>query len=171
MRSAGPVDVGVDGEALTLPPPLHFVIRPGADGPAAAHCAKVVAPPRAPYESLPSPRWLRCGRSSSAARMGSDDRLARSRSGRGSARPATQRRSGPPAATCALQCAAFIATVKVRAADCANPPLSLVFQRLLAPSPVEESVPRPPRDVQPVRDILCGPVVSGHRRAPSPTPK
>ena len=30
MRSAGPVDVGVDGEALTLQPPLHFVIRPGA---------------------------------------------------------------------------------------------------------------------------------------------
>jgi diacylglycerol kinase family enzyme len=30
VRSAGPVDVGVDGEALTLQPPLHFVIRPGA---------------------------------------------------------------------------------------------------------------------------------------------
>jgi hypothetical protein len=24
------VDIGVDGEALTLQPPLHFVIRPGA---------------------------------------------------------------------------------------------------------------------------------------------
>jgi diacylglycerol kinase family enzyme len=30
VRSAGPVDIGVDGEALTLQPPLHFVIRPGA---------------------------------------------------------------------------------------------------------------------------------------------
>ena len=30
VRSASPVDVGVDGEALTLQPPLHFVIRPGA---------------------------------------------------------------------------------------------------------------------------------------------
>jgi diacylglycerol kinase family enzyme len=30
VRSAGPVDVGVDGEALTFLPPLHFVIRPGA---------------------------------------------------------------------------------------------------------------------------------------------
>jgi diacylglycerol kinase family enzyme len=30
VRSAGPVDIGVDGEALTVQPPLHFVIRPGA---------------------------------------------------------------------------------------------------------------------------------------------
>ncbi|HEX6757648.1 MAG TPA: diacylglycerol kinase family protein [Propionibacteriaceae bacterium] len=30
VRSAGPVDIGVDGESLTLQPPLHFVIRPGA---------------------------------------------------------------------------------------------------------------------------------------------
>jgi diacylglycerol kinase family enzyme len=30
VRSAGPVDIGVDGEALTLQPPLHFIIRPGA---------------------------------------------------------------------------------------------------------------------------------------------
>jgi len=30
VRSAGPVEIGVDGEALTLQPPLHFVIRPGA---------------------------------------------------------------------------------------------------------------------------------------------
>ena len=29
-RSGGPVEVGVDGEALTLEPPLRFVIRPGA---------------------------------------------------------------------------------------------------------------------------------------------
>jgi hypothetical protein len=28
---------------------------------------------------------------------------------------------------------------------------------------VDKSVPRPPRHVQSVRDILCGPVVSGHR--------
>jgi hypothetical protein len=33
----------------------------------------------------------------------------------------------------------------------------------VVPSPVDKSVPRPPRDVQPVRDVLCGPVVSGHR--------
>ena len=30
MRSAEPVEIGVDGEALNLQPPLHFVIRPGA---------------------------------------------------------------------------------------------------------------------------------------------
>jgi diacylglycerol kinase family enzyme len=30
VRSAGPVEIGVDGEALTLQPPLRFVIRPGA---------------------------------------------------------------------------------------------------------------------------------------------
>jgi hypothetical protein len=30
VRSAGPVEIGIDGEALTLQPPLHFVIRPGA---------------------------------------------------------------------------------------------------------------------------------------------
>ena len=30
VRSAGPVEVGIDGEALTLQPPLRFVIRPGA---------------------------------------------------------------------------------------------------------------------------------------------
>jgi diacylglycerol kinase family enzyme len=30
VRSGGPVEVGVDGEALTLEPPLHFVTRPGA---------------------------------------------------------------------------------------------------------------------------------------------
>jgi hypothetical protein len=33
----------------------------------------------------------------------------------------------------------------------------------VVPSPVDKSVPRQPRDVQPVRDVLCGPVVSGHR--------
>ena len=30
VDSGGPVEVGVDGEALTLEPPLRFVIRPGA---------------------------------------------------------------------------------------------------------------------------------------------
>jgi diacylglycerol kinase family enzyme len=30
VRSAGPVEIGIDGEALTLQPPLHFEIRPGA---------------------------------------------------------------------------------------------------------------------------------------------
>jgi diacylglycerol kinase family enzyme len=30
VRSAGPVEVGVDGEAVTLQPPLHFVSRPRA---------------------------------------------------------------------------------------------------------------------------------------------
>ena len=30
VRSAGPVEVGVDGEALVLEPPLRFAIRPGA---------------------------------------------------------------------------------------------------------------------------------------------
>jgi diacylglycerol kinase family enzyme len=30
VRSAVPVEIGVDGEALTLEPPLHFVIRPRA---------------------------------------------------------------------------------------------------------------------------------------------
>jgi diacylglycerol kinase family enzyme len=30
VRSAGPVEIGVDGEALTLQPPLRFVSRPGA---------------------------------------------------------------------------------------------------------------------------------------------
>jgi hypothetical protein len=29
VRSSHPVEVGVDGEALTLQPPLRFVIRPG----------------------------------------------------------------------------------------------------------------------------------------------
>jgi diacylglycerol kinase family enzyme len=30
VRSSGPVEVGVDGEALTLQPPLRFISRPGA---------------------------------------------------------------------------------------------------------------------------------------------
>jgi hypothetical protein len=30
VRSAGSVEIGVDGEALSLQPPLDFVIRPGA---------------------------------------------------------------------------------------------------------------------------------------------
>ena len=30
VTSGGPVEVGVDGEALTMDPPLRFVIRPGA---------------------------------------------------------------------------------------------------------------------------------------------
>ncbi len=30
VQSAGPVEIGVDGEALVLEPPLRFVIRPGA---------------------------------------------------------------------------------------------------------------------------------------------
>jgi diacylglycerol kinase family enzyme len=30
VQSSGPVEIGVDGEAMTLQPPLHFVTRPGA---------------------------------------------------------------------------------------------------------------------------------------------
>jgi diacylglycerol kinase family enzyme len=30
VRSSAPVEIGVDGEALALQPPLHFVMRPGA---------------------------------------------------------------------------------------------------------------------------------------------
>jgi diacylglycerol kinase family enzyme len=30
VRSSGPVEVGIDGEALTLQPPLRFITRPGA---------------------------------------------------------------------------------------------------------------------------------------------
>lgn len=30
VRSAEPVEIGVDGEALKIQPPLHFIIRPGA---------------------------------------------------------------------------------------------------------------------------------------------
>ena len=30
VRSEGPVEIGVDGEALSLSPPLRFTIRPGA---------------------------------------------------------------------------------------------------------------------------------------------
>jgi diacylglycerol kinase family enzyme len=30
VRSGSPIDIGVDGEAMTLEPPLRFVIRPGA---------------------------------------------------------------------------------------------------------------------------------------------
>ena len=30
MTSGGPVEVGVDGEALMMDPPLRFVVRPGA---------------------------------------------------------------------------------------------------------------------------------------------
>jgi hypothetical protein len=30
VRSGGPVEIGVDGEALTLEPPMRFVIRPRA---------------------------------------------------------------------------------------------------------------------------------------------
>ena len=30
VESAGPIEVGVDGEALVLDPPLRFAIRPGA---------------------------------------------------------------------------------------------------------------------------------------------
>jgi diacylglycerol kinase family enzyme len=50
VRSAGPVDVGVDGEALTLPPPLHFVIRPGA---------LTVRLPRTAPRWSPAPRAVR----------------------------------------------------------------------------------------------------------------
>lgn len=30
VRSQGPVEIGVDGEALRMDPPVRFVIRPGA---------------------------------------------------------------------------------------------------------------------------------------------
>ena len=30
VDSGGPVDAGIDGEAVQLPPPLRFAIRPGA---------------------------------------------------------------------------------------------------------------------------------------------
>jgi diacylglycerol kinase family enzyme len=50
VHSAGPVEVGIDGEALTLRPPLHFVIRPGA--------LTVRLPRRAPRRS-PAARIVR----------------------------------------------------------------------------------------------------------------
>ena len=40
VRSAGPVEVGIDGEALLLDPPIRFRILPGA--------VRVRIPPRAP---------------------------------------------------------------------------------------------------------------------------
>ena len=46
MNSAGPVEVGVDGEALTMDPPLRFVIRPGA---------LTVRLPRAALSRTPAP--------------------------------------------------------------------------------------------------------------------
>jgi diacylglycerol kinase family enzyme len=50
VRSAGPVEIGVDGEALTLQPPLHFVIRPGA---------LTVRLPRAALRRSPAERAVR----------------------------------------------------------------------------------------------------------------
>jgi diacylglycerol kinase family enzyme len=55
VRSARPVEIGIDGEALTLQPPLRFVIRPGAltvrlartapRGSPAARAVRVIAKP------------------------------------------------------------------------------------------------------------------------------
>jgi hypothetical protein len=55
VRSAGPVEIGIDGEALTLQPPLRFVIRPGVltvrlprttpGGSPAARAVRVIAKP------------------------------------------------------------------------------------------------------------------------------
>jgi hypothetical protein len=50
VRSAGPVNIGVDGEALTLQPPLHFVSRPGA---------LTVRLPRTAPRWSPAPRAMR----------------------------------------------------------------------------------------------------------------
>ena len=79
-RSGGPVEVGVDGEALVLEPPLRFAIRPGAaDRPA--------APRRAP------------GRSPAAHRAGRRQTLdASSRSGRPAHRPPGEGPMTSPAA-------------------------------------------------------------------------
>ena len=86
VRSAEPVEVGVDGEALTLQPPLRFVIRPGALTVRLPRVPPGDRPPRAPSGSTrPGPPWLRCGRQSSAVRVGPDDRpdpsWSRSRNG------------------------------------------------------------------------------------------
>ena len=54
VRSSGPVEIGVDGEALSLEPPLRFVTHPGAltvrlprraGGPGAAHARPTVSVP------------------------------------------------------------------------------------------------------------------------------
>jgi diacylglycerol kinase family enzyme len=50
VRSGGPVEVGVDGEALVLEPPLRFAIRPGA---------LTVRLPRAARRQSPAARTVR----------------------------------------------------------------------------------------------------------------
>jgi diacylglycerol kinase family enzyme len=53
VRSAGPVEVGIDGEAMVLDPPIRFRILPGV--------LRVRIPPRAPGYSpaaaVPTPGW------------------------------------------------------------------------------------------------------------------
>ena len=62
VTSGGPVEVGVDGEALTMDPPLRFVIRPGA---LTVRQARAVL--RAPggrtgrARRVRPPRWAPCG--------------------------------------------------------------------------------------------------------------
>ena len=53
VRAAAPVEVGVDGEAMLLDPPIRFRILPGA--------LRVRIPPQAPgyspAASVPTPGW------------------------------------------------------------------------------------------------------------------
>ncbi len=53
MRSGQPVEIGIDGEALVLDPPIRFRILPGA--------LRVRIPPHAPGYSpaaaVPTPGW------------------------------------------------------------------------------------------------------------------
>ena len=113
VRSAAPVEIGVDGEALTLQPPLRFVIRPGALTVRLPRPA-LVRPPAAEVvhdqlrdtlAALWRPRW-------DVRRSQADDRDRRDRprrTGRGTARRAAEpphdgpgagaRTGGGPAAT------------------------------------------------------------------------
>ena len=74
---AGPVEIGVDGEALTLQPPLHFVIRPGALTVRLPRTAPRRSPAARTVRVMAKPTLVALCQQSSAVR-GPDDGLARS---------------------------------------------------------------------------------------------
>ena len=95
VRSSGPVEVGVDGEALVLEPPLRFASRPGRPHrPAPRPCARRSPPGRRrPTRPLTTARGT-CGVTALRPADNAVDRAtAPGRADRGAARPAARERA------------------------------------------------------------------------------
>ena len=86
VRSSGPVEIGVDGEAMTLQPPLHFVIRPGALTIRLPRTAPGRSPATRAVRVMAMPTVVALWQTFLGRPMGPDDQPEPSGTGRGTAR-------------------------------------------------------------------------------------